>query len=61
MSCWLLSKLGELMRKELVLIFNALCCFIDIFILFGRYIFVHVTVYLLMCKHVYVYLYDCFM
>ena len=24
-------------------------------------IFVHVTVYLLMCRHVYVYLYDCFM
>ena len=23
--------------------------------------FVHVTVYLLMCRHVYVYLYDCFM
>ena len=25
------------------------------------YIFLHVTVYLLMCRHVYVYLYDCFM
>ena len=26
----------------------------------GRCIFVHVTVYLLMRRHVYVYLYDCF-
>ena len=27
----------------------------------GRYIFVHVTVYMCKCRHVYVYLYDCFM
>ena len=26
----------------------------------GRCIFVHVTVYVCMCRHVYVYLYDCF-
>ena len=27
----------------------------------GRYIFVHEMVYVFMCRHVYVYLYDCFM
>ena len=27
----------------------------------GRYMFVHMTVYVFMCRHVYVYGYDCFM
>ena len=47
------NKLLHIRRVQNVIPMNIL--------LLCRYIFVHVSVYVYMCRHVYVYEYDCFM